>query len=76
VNDDIVIRLRDAAPVARATETDPNNGLKHSWPLKNMLSMAADEIEQLRTEVARWKDLSAEFAMAAAMQELKKAANP
>lgn len=49
---DIVTYLRDAAPLARAIETDPNNGLQNSWPLKNILSVAADEIERLRETLA------------------------
>lgn len=76
MNDDIVIRLRDAAPVARAIDINTDNGVQHSWPLKHMLSDAANEIEQLRIQVAKWKELSADLAMDAAIQELKKAANP
>jgi hypothetical protein len=41
-----------------------------------MLLDAANEIEQLRIQIAKWKELSADLAMDAAMQELKKAANP
>jgi len=52
VNDDIVRKLWDAAPLARAIETNPNNGLENSWPLKNMLLMAADEIQRLRQALA------------------------
>ena len=42
--------LRDAAPLARAS--GETNGIELSWPLKNMLSMAADEIERLRETLA------------------------
>jgi hypothetical protein len=76
VSDDIVIRLRDAAPIARATDINTDNGVEYSWPLKHMLLDAANEIEQLRIQIAKWKELSADLAMDAAMQELKKAANP
>jgi len=52
MSQDIVSKLWDAAPLARAIETNTINGLENSWPLKNVLLMAADEIQRLRQTLA------------------------
>jgi len=52
MSQDIVNKLWDAAPLARAIETNTTNGLEDSWPLKNLLLIAADEIQLLRQRLA------------------------
>lgn len=63
VNDDIVKWLRMIAPDARAF--DPQSRDDFSWPLKNGILAAADEIERLRKQLADQQVLTDGLAISA-----------
>ena len=65
MTDDIVTRLREEILIIERHGTESLNDLDHA----HLIVAAANEIERLRAESLKWKDLASDLAMYSAMAD-------